>query len=157
MAGRAEALAAKIDQANNDAVATIDGLSSDQWAATCADEGWSVAVTTHHIASGYTPLTGLVQAVANGADLPALTMDMIDQGNIKHAEEFANCSKEETLEMLRSGGAAAAAAVRGLSDDQLDKSAVILAGAPEMTTEQIIENLLIGSTTGHHASIQKSI
>ena len=157
MAERAETLAAKIEQANSDAIATIEGMSGDQWTASCEDEGWSVAVTAHHIASGYTPLTGLVQAVANGADLPALTMDMIDQGNARHAEQFANCSKEETLEMLRSGGSAAAAAVRGLSDEQLDKSAVILEGEAEITTEQIIENLLIGSITGHHASIQKSI
>ena len=157
MAERAEELAAKFEQANNDTIATIEGMSSAQWTASCEDEGWSAAVTAHHIASGYTPLTGLIQAVANGADLPTLTMDQIDQGNAQHAEQFANCAKEETLEMLRSGGAAAAAAVRGLSDEQLDRGAVILVGEPAMTTEQIIENLLIGSTVEHHASIQKSI
>ncbi len=157
MSERSEALAAKFEQANNDVIATVEQASDDQWKAVCADEGWSVGVTAHHIASGTPLISGLVQALASGADIPPLTTEQLDQGNAKHAEEHADCTKEETLEMLRSGGSAAATAVRGLSDDQLDRSSAVLAGAPDMSVEQVIENVLIHSATGHLASIKKSI
>ena len=67
MSERSEGLAAKFEQPNNDVIATVEAASDEQWAATCEEEGWSVAVTAHHIGSGYTPLTGLVQAMASGA------------------------------------------------------------------------------------------
>jgi hypothetical protein len=50
-----------------------------------------------------------------------------------------------------------AAAVRGLSDEQLDITKEVIAGAPNMSVEQVIENVMIGSVTGHHASIKKTI
>ena len=157
MAERAEALAAKFEAANNDVIATVEAASDEQWAATCADEGWSVGVVAHHIAGGTPLITGLVQALASGADLPALTSEQLDQGNAQHAQEHANCTKEETLEMLRTGGPAAVTAVRGLSDEQLDRSSTVIAGVPDMSVEQVIENVLIHSATGHLASIKKSI
>ncbi len=157
MTERAEALANKLDQANNEAIAAAGGCSDEQWGKTCADEGWTVAVTAHHIAAGYAPLTALIQGLASGADLPAFTMEQIDQGNGEHATQFANVSQRETVDLLERGGSAAVAAIRGFSDEQLDRSAVVLQGAPEMTTEQVVENVVIASTTGHLASIKKTI
>lgn len=157
MAERAEALAAKFEQANHDVISMVGSASDDQWKTVCEEEGWSVGVTAHHIGSGYTPITGLVQALASGADIPALTMEQIDQGNVEHASKFANCTKEETLQALREGGSAAASAVRGLSDEQLDKTSAVLAAAPDMSLEQVIENVLISSATAHGASIKKAL
>ena len=157
MAERAEALAAKFEAENNDLIATVEGASDEQWKTKTADEGWSVGVVAHHIAGGHPLIAGLVGALASGADLPALTTEQLDQANGQHAEEHAGCTKEETLEMLRTGGSAAATAVRGLSDEQLDITNEVIAGAPEMSVEQVIENVMIGSVTGHHASIKKSI
>ena len=65
--------------------------------------------------------------------------------------------EQETLEALRSGGSAAASVVRSLSENQLVRRAEVLAGAPAITAEQVIENSLIGSTVGHLASIKKTI
>jgi len=157
MAERSEALAAKFEEANNDVIAMVESASDDQWSAVCADEGWSVGVVAHHIGGGYPLIAGLVQALASGADIPPLTTEQLDQANAKHAEEHANATKEETLEMLRTGGAAAATAVRGLSDEQLDRSSTVIAGAPDMSVEQVIENVMIGSAAGHGASIKKTI
>lgn len=157
MSDRAQALATKFEQANNDVVSTVESLSDDQWKATCAEEGWSVAVTAHHIGAGYPLIAGLIQGLASGADLPALTLEQIDQGNAAHASQFAGTTKDETLQALKEGVTAAAAAVRGLSDEQLDRSSTVLQGEPDMTLEQTIENVLIGSTTGHLASIKSSI
>ena len=89
--------------------------------------------------------------------VPPLTTEQLDQGNAKHAQDHADCTKEETLEMLRTGGAAAATAVRGLTDEQLDKTSTVISGAPDMSVEQVIENVLIGSAAGHGASIKKTL
>ena len=89
MAERAEALAAKFEQANNAVISMVEQVSDDQWKANCEEEGWPVGVTAHHIGSGYTPITGLIQALASGADFPALTTEQIDQGNADHASNFA--------------------------------------------------------------------
>ena len=157
MSDRANGLAAKFEKVNEEAIKTVEGCSDEQWQAICKDEGWSVGITAHHIASGLTPILGLIRVMAAGGQFPALTMEQIDQGNAKHAQDFANCSKQETLEILRRDGAAAANAVRGLSDEELDKSAVILARAPSMTTEQGIQDVLIASTAGHLESIRATI
>ena len=61
------------------------------------------------------------------------------------------------MQALREGGSAAASAVRGLSDEQLDKTSSVIAGAPDMSLEQVIENVLIGSAAGHGASIKKTL
>ncbi|MEX0785202.1 MAG: DinB family protein [Dehalococcoidia bacterium] len=157
MSQRAEALAAKFEQANNDVIAAVEGCSDGQWSATCEAEAWPVSVTAHHIAGGYPLIAGLAQAMAGGAQFPPLTLDVIDKGNADHARQFASVSKQDTLAMLKDSGRAAAGVVRGLSDEQLDKTAVVLAGAPEMNTEQMIEAVLIGSAVGHLASIRKAI
>jgi hypothetical protein len=157
MTERAEALASKFELAHNAVVSTVEGLSDDQWKATCEEEGWPVNVTAHHTAAGYPLLAGLIQGLAAGADIPTLTLNQIDEGNANHAEQFANTTKDETLQALREGGPDAAATVRGLTDEGLDRSKVVLQGMPEMTTEQAVEALLIGSTAGHLESIKKAI
>ncbi len=157
MSDRASDLAAKFEQVNAEAIKTVEACSDQQWQAICKDEGWSVGITVHHIAGGFTPILGLIRAMAAGAQFPALTMEQIDQSNAKHAQDFANCSKEDTLAMLRRDGAAAADAVRTLSDEQLDQSAVILTGAPAMTTEQVVQEILIASAAGHLDSIRATI
>ena len=76
------------------------------------------------------------------------TQAMLDEGNAKHATEFANCTKDETLAIHKKGAAAAAAAVRGLSDAELDRSATVLSGMPAMTAQQIVEGILINHIDG---------
>ncbi|HYU19490.1 MAG TPA: DinB family protein [Chloroflexota bacterium] len=157
MGQRAEALAAQFEQANADVISAIDGLSDTQWRAMCAGENWPVGVTAHHIAGGHQPISGFVQMIANSQPLPALTSEMLDQGNAQHAQQYANCTKAETLELLRSQGQAAANLVRGLSDEQLDRSQPLsLVGGAVWTTQQFIENGLIGHPRGHLESIKKA-
>jgi uncharacterized damage-inducible protein DinB len=157
MAERAEALASQFEKANQDVIDLVGGLSDDQWNATCEDEGWSVGVTAHHIAAGYPLLTGLIQGLASGADIPVLTWDVVDQGNAGHAQQFANTTKDETVQALRDGGAAAATSVRSLTDEQLDKTRELFAGDPEISIEGVITDMLIGSAIEHVGSIKKAI
>jgi uncharacterized damage-inducible protein DinB len=154
---RAEKLATQFEQLNADLISTIEGCSDEQWRATCQEENWPVAVTAHHIASGYTPIVGLLKGMAAGVQFPPLTLEQVDGFNAQHAQQFASVSKQETIEALRDGAATAAEAIRSLTDDQLGNSAVILAGDPASTTEQAVQALLIDSTTTHLQSIRAAI
>ena len=142
MAERAEALVASFNSANDDLIATVEGLSDEQWNKVCEEEGWSVGVTAHHVAAGYPLLTGLIQGIAAGADIPPISMNQIDDGNAKHADEFASVTKEDTVKGLREGGAGAATAIGGLTDEQLDKTKQVLEGAPEMSLEDVVAQVL---------------
>jgi hypothetical protein len=153
MGAQAETLASQFEQVNNDLISSIQGLTDAQWKAVCSGEGWSVGVTAHHIAGGLQPITGLVQMLAAGQTAP-ISQEQIDQGNAQHAKDAANCTKEETLAMLRENGRAAAAAVRALSDGQLGQAGTIF-GNP-MTAQQGIEMILIGHVQHHGASIAQA-
>jgi uncharacterized damage-inducible protein DinB len=154
MSERTEALATQFERANDALISRIESLTDAQWKAICADEGWTVGVTAHHVAQGHGVITGMAQAIAAGQTLPPMTWEMLNEGNAKHAQEFAGVSKTETLALLRQSGPAAAAAVRSMSDDQLQRSASLM-GNP-MTAEQIVQGILIGHVTQHSASIQQA-
>ena len=51
----------------------------------------------------------------------------------------------------------AATVVRGLSDDQLPKSATVFSDAPPMTAEQIVTGGLLAHTDEHVGSIRRTI
>ena len=50
MSERAEALAKRFEQVNDELIAAVEGCSDEQWRKTCSGEQWSVAVTAHHVA-----------------------------------------------------------------------------------------------------------
>src|SRR5262249_11882353 len=126
MSTRAESLATRLEQANNDVVRTVEGCNDAQWHTKTGDEGWTVGVVAHHIADAHEKVAGLAEMVAHGKPVPPLTMDMIHQGNAAHAQAHAHTSKADTLALLRKNGTAAARAVRGLSDDQLKRTGTVL-------------------------------
>jgi hypothetical protein len=98
----------------------------------------------------------MVKAVVLGRS-PDFSSEMIDEMNAKHAKDFANCLKKETVELLKRGATAAAAVIRGLSDDQLVKSGLVLKDAPAMNAEQLIAAALLNHIDGHLGSIRKTV
>lgn len=158
MSERSEALATAFEQANNAVIEALEGCTDEQARAICDSEGWSVAVAAHHLAAGHEALAGFAQLVADGKELPPVTMEMIHAGNAKHAEEFASIGRDESLAALRTHGATAAAMVRSLSDEQLDRSAPLaLVGGETWSTADIIERILIGHPLDHGKSIQAAL
>ena len=155
MGQRGEGLANRFEQANNEFTKAVESCSSADWAAQCKGEGWPFGVTAHHVAQSHGPIAGMVQTISTGGAMPPLTAELLDGMNAAHAREHANCTKDETVSLLREQGAAAAKIVRGLSDDQLDKSGVFVGN--EMQAEQIVEHVLIGHVTGHLESLKASV
>jgi len=114
-------------------------------------------VTAHHIASSYESATRIIKTIAAGQALPHFTPEMLDEMNARHAREFAGCTKAETIALHREGAAAAAAAVRGLSDAELAETGTVFAGMPPVSAELLIKRILLAHIDAHFGSIRKTI
>jgi hypothetical protein len=77
--------------------------------------------------------------------------------NAQHAQTFADCPKAETIALHKNGGAAAAAAVRGLSDAELAKTGAVFTGMPPMSAEDMVKGALLGHIDEHFSSIRKTV
>jgi predicted component of type VI protein secretion system len=97
----------------------------------------------------------MVKSVATGSPMPDITMDGLNEANAEHAKQFAQATRDETLELLRQTAGPAAELIRGLRDEQLARKAMLPLGM-EMTAEQIIE-AMIGHVGSHAASIQAAV
>ena len=157
MGAKSEALAKQFETKAQEATAVLEKLSDADWNKVTAAEKWSVGVTAHHVAQSHQGIAGIVKTVAAGQAVPNFTMDMLHELNAKHARDYANCTRAETIDLHRKGAVAAAAVVRELSDDQLANSGTVLAGAPPMTAEQVIVGILISHIDDHFGSIRKTI
>jgi DinB superfamily len=157
MGARAEQLANTFEQSCREFNVVVERLTEAEWKKITTAEKWPVGVVAHHVAEGHAGITGLLQAVAKGQSVPNFTMDMIHDMNAKHAKEHVNTTKVATLELLQTNGAKAVAAVRGLSDADLDRSGTVLTGMPPMSAAQVIEGILINHLNEHMGSIRATV
>ncbi|MCA1668270.1 MAG: cupin domain-containing protein [Thermomicrobia bacterium] len=125
---RARALAWRFQHANEALIATIEGCTPQQWRAVCADTGWTVGVQAHHIAVNEAGIADVAKGVGAGHPHPPLPPGMLDEMNARHAEKFANVSKEETVALLRENGPLAADVYRHLSEAQLALTTTLAEG-----------------------------
>ncbi len=156
MGAKGEALAEQFERKVREAMEALKDLSDADWKKTTAAEKWPVGVTAHHIASVLEPIAKGVQTLVAGQPL-GFSGDMIDKMNAKHAKDFSNCTKAETIELLKKGAAAAAAVICGLSDEQLAKTGLVNPALPPMTAEELITKGLISHTDAHFDSIRKTV
>jgi len=157
MGAKSEALAKQFEAKARDAMVTLERLSDADWKKVTAAEKWSVGVTAHHIADVFEQLANVVKTIAAGRALDGFSLDRIEEMNAQHAKDHANCTRAETIELHQRGVAAALATIRGLSDEELARSASLAPGAPPMTVEQIITGGLLHHVDDHFGSIRKTI
>jgi Mycothiol maleylpyruvate isomerase N-terminal domain len=157
MGAKSEALAKQFEAKVQEAVAVIEKLSDVEWKKVTEAEHWTVGVTAHHLASAFEPVAGIVTTIVTGQSRGNFTRAMLDEMNARHAQEHANCTKAETIALLKRGAVTAAAVVRGLHDEQLATSGTVFTDAPPMTAEQLIISGLIGHIEAHVGSIRKTV
>ena len=157
MGAKSQALAEQFEAKVREAVATLEKLTDADWKKVTEAEQWPVGVTAHHFAGALEPIAHMLRGVVAGQAPGNLTRAMIDEGNAKHAMDYAHCTKAETIELLRKSAAVAAGVVRGLSDDQLAKSGTVLMDAPPLTAEQLINAALLAHIDEHFGSIRKTV
>jgi len=157
MRARTEALAKQFETKAREAMATLEKLSEADWKKVTEAEKWSVGVTAHHLASVLEPISHMIEAVAARQAPGDLSMEMLDEMNARHAQDFADCTRAETIDLHRKGSATAAATIRSLSDTELATSGTLLKGLPAMTVEQVIVNGLLVHIDEHYGSIRKTV
>src|SRR3984893_1629361 len=157
MGHKGETFATQCEVKVKEATTLLEKLSDADWKKTTAAEKWTVAATAHHVASSYEPVTHLIKTIVAGQALPHSTRQLLDEMNAQHAKEFAGCTKPETIALHKKGAAAAAAAVRGLSDAELAKTRTVFMGMPPMSAEEMVKGALLGHIDEHFGSIRKTI
>ena len=158
MTGRASALAQRIEQGAATLAAFAERLSESEWRKVVPVDGRTVGVTIHHVASMYPIEIGLVQLLASGKPVEGVTWAVVADINAKHAREHASVTKAEALALLRTNSTAAAATVRGLSDEQLDRANMVSlnADAP-LTTQFFIEDHPLRHSWHHLAKLRAAV
>jgi hypothetical protein len=157
MGAKSEALAKQFEAKVQEVTTGLEKLSDADWKKTTSGETWTVGVVAHHIAGSHEGIAGIIKTVAAGQSIPGFTMDALHAMNAKHAQDFASCTKADTVALHKKNAAAAAAVVRGLSDADLARSGTVLTGMPAMTVEQIVSNILINHVDDHYRSIRTAV
>jgi Mycothiol maleylpyruvate isomerase N-terminal domain len=155
---RANALATRLEQGAS-ALATFAGTLNDiEWNTRVPKDGRKIGVVVHHVASVYPIEIQLAQLLAQGNAVTGVTWDVINEMNAKHAQEHDTVAKPETLALLRENSAAAAAAIRALSDEAIDRAAPIsLYGDAPLTCQFMLEDHAVRHSFHHLAKLRAAV
>ena len=155
---RAHALADRLEQGARALAVFADALTDAQWQTRVLRDGRRIGVVVHHVASVYPLEIQLTQTLAAGTPVTGVTMDNVHAMNAAHAKEYDAVTKEAALDLLRRNSAAAAAAIRALSDEELDRAAVasLYSNAP-VTCQFMLEDHAVRHSYHHLASIQRTL
>jgi hypothetical protein len=122
---RSEALAIRLENGAKALAAFAATLSEAEWQMCLPRDGRQIGVVVHHVASMYPIEIQLASLLAAGEPIMGVTWDAVDSINRDHAKEYDHVAKEATLALLKTNCAAAAAAIRALSDEELDCAAPV--------------------------------
>ena len=158
MNARSEALAARLE-AGASALATFAAtLSESQWQTRVPHDGRKIGVVVHHVASVYPIELHLAQELAAGRPITNVTWDAVHTMNRDHSNEHDGVTKDAALALLAQNSAAAAAAIRALSDVELDRAAPVSlnADAP-LTCQFMLEDHAVRHSYHHLARIRAAL
>ena len=156
--GQANALAERLEQGARALIAFARGLSADEWTARMPHDGRTIGVIVHHVASVYPIEVQLAQAVGQGQAVTGVVTKDIDDMNAKHAEDNASITKDAAIELLERNSAAAAAAIRELTDEQLATAMpVSLYEDAPLTCQFVLEDHAVRHSYHHLALIRKAL
>ena len=155
---QANALAERLEQGARALIAFASGLTADEWKAQMPHDGRTIGVIVHHVASVYPIEIQLAQTVAQGQAVTGVVPKDIDDMNAKHAAENAAVTKEAAIDLLQRNSAAAAAAIRALTDEQLAAAApVSLYGDAPLTSQFVLEDHAVRHSYHHLSRIRKAL
>jgi DinB superfamily len=158
MSQRANALADRLEQGARALAAFASGLTDAEWEARVPRDGRKVGVIVHHVANMYPLEIQLAQTLAGGNPVAGVTWDAVHEMNAGHAKEYDAVTREVALDLLRRNSAAAAAAIRALSDGQLDQAAPIsLNSDAPLTCQFMLEDHAVRHSYHHLAGIRRAV
>ena len=158
MSKRNEALAERLEQGALELANFAKTLTDAEWQSRLPKDGRTLGVIVHHVATVYPVEIHLAQTIASGRPIVEVTAAAIDRMNAEHAKTFANVKREETIELLHRNSAAAAAAIRALSDEDLDRAVPIsLYEDAPLTTQFMLEDHAVRHSYHHLALLRTGL
>jgi hypothetical protein len=155
---RAGALADRLEHGARELATFASGLTDAEWQARVPKDGRKVGVIVHHVATMYPLEIQLAQALAGGKPVTGVTWDAVHEMNAGHAREHDAVTKDAALDLLRRNSAAAAAAIRALSDDELDQAApVSLNSDAPLTCQFMLEDHAVRHSYHHLAGLRRAL
>jgi hypothetical protein len=158
MSIRAETLASSLETGAAALAAFASSLAPTEWETRLPRDGRKVGVVVHHVASLYPLEIELALRLAAGGALTEVTWDAIHEMNAGHAREHDGVTREEAVTLLRTNAAAAAKAIRAMTDAELDKVAPnsLYGGAP-LTCQFMLEDHAVRHSFHHLAGIRAAL
>jgi hypothetical protein len=158
MSQRSNALAGRLQQGAQALAELAGSLTEAEWVTPLPGDGRTVGVVVHHVATMYALEILLAHTLAAGRPVTGVTWAGVHQINADHAKEYRGVTKEAALDLLRFRSAAAAAAIRALSDEQLDRAAPVSlnADAP-LTCQFMLEDHAVRHSYHHLAGIRAAL
>jgi hypothetical protein len=154
MSQRTDALADRLEQGARALAAFARTLTEAEWQSRVKD-GRKVGVVVHHVATMYPLEVQLAQTLAAGKPVAGVTWDVVHEMNAQHAKEHDAVTKEAALDLLRRNSSAAAAAIRALSDEELDQAAAVsLNSDAPLTCQFMLEDHAVRHSYHHLAAIR---
>jgi len=155
---RAEALAARLEQ-GAEALATLAaGLTDAEWQTRIPHDGRKVGVVVHHVATMYPLEIQLAQLLADGKPVAGVAWADVHALNGGHAKEHDAVTREAALDLLQRNSAAAAAAIRALGDEALDRAAAVsLNSDAPLTCQFFLEDHAVRHSYHHLAAIRGAL
>lgn len=155
---RANALADRLEQGAQALAALANTLTDTEWNTRMPGDGRKIGVIVHHVGSVYPIEIQLAQTLAAGTPVEGVTMDDVHKMNAGHAKDHDGVTKQAALDLLRTNSQAAAAAIRALSDAQLDNAAPasLYSGAP-ITCQFMLEDHAVRHSYHHLARIRRAL
>jgi DinB superfamily len=155
---RSEALAARLEDGAKALAAFAATLSETEWQTRVPGDGRKIGVVVHHVASVYPIEIHLAQLLASGKPVTGVDWEAVHAMNRDHARENEAVTKEAALALLAKNSATAAAAIRALSDVELDRAApVSLNSDAPLTCQFMLEDHAVRHSYHHLARIRAAL
>jgi hypothetical protein len=158
MSKRTDALADRLELGARALAEFAGSLTDAEWQTPVPRDGRTVGIIVHHVASVYPLEIQFAKMVTGGEPVTGVTWDAVHALNAGHASEHAAVTKEATLELLRQNSAAAADAIRALSDEELDQAAPVAFYSDAILTCQfILEDHAVRHSLHHLARLRAAL
>jgi len=158
MSTRAAILASTLEKGAAALAAFASSLTPTEWETRLPRDGRKIGVVVHHVANLYPLEIELALKLGAGGALTDVTWDGIHEMNASHARAHDGVTREEAVALLRTNAAAAANAVRAMTDAELDRVAPnsLYGGAP-LTCQFMLEDHAVRHAFHHLFGIRAAL
>jgi uncharacterized damage-inducible protein DinB len=155
---KSNALADRLEQGSRALAEFASALTDEEWQTPIPHDGRTIGVVVHHVASVYPIEIELAQTIAGGKPVVGVTSEVINSMNASHAEQNRDVIREEALALLRRNSQAAAAAIRSLTEEDLNRAApVSLYSDAPLTCQFVLEDHAVRHSYHHFALIRAAL